>query len=262
LEEGCEVGCLKNDSILSQAFSLIGCVPVQIVGFGDSMDEPRFHPVVQRDAASYREAIGPPSLYNLAAQMIDCLELSPFKVLIVGKGLGMEAELLRFLGKHVVTIDIDPALKPDVVGSVQDLPFVSGSFDVVICAHVLEHLPRVLFESCLAELARVARATILYLPIAGWTVSVKLATKPGAIRINCRIHVPNLRGRHKFDGEHYWEIGKRGSRLTTIRAACKSFFTIRKEYQNPDWLYSYNFVLLSKAVELQSSTSNGPLNVR
>lgn len=39
-----------------------------------------------------------------------------------------------------VTIDIDPARKPDVVGDAHKLPFADGEFKTVLCTEVLEHL--------------------------------------------------------------------------------------------------------------------------
>ncbi len=43
--------------------------------------------------------------------------------------------------KEFLTVDIDPSLKPDVVGDVCDrLPFEDGAFDTVLCFNLLEHL--------------------------------------------------------------------------------------------------------------------------
>lgn len=39
-----------------------------------------------------------------------------------------------------VSLDVDPARKPDIIGDVYNLPFESGAFKVVLCTEVLEHL--------------------------------------------------------------------------------------------------------------------------
>ena len=39
------------------------------------------------------------------------------------------------------TLDISEGLQPDYVGSVTSMPFDDNSFELVICAQVLEHLP-------------------------------------------------------------------------------------------------------------------------
>jgi SAM-dependent methyltransferase len=52
-----------------------------------------------------------------------------------------------------------------VLGSVVELPFPDGSFDVVGCFEVLEHLPGELPRQALSEIARVARrAVVLSVP--------------------------------------------------------------------------------------------------
>jgi SAM-dependent methyltransferase len=49
----------------------------------------------------------------------------------------------RFLtnARCYVGIDQNPDVRPDVVGSVLDLPFGDASFDGVLCTEVLEHVP-------------------------------------------------------------------------------------------------------------------------
>src|SRR5690349_16687546 len=63
------------------------------------------------------------------------------KVLIVGSGKGLTANVLRWRGYEVTTFDIDETFRPDHVGSVHDLSlFRDQQFDVAIASHVLEHM--------------------------------------------------------------------------------------------------------------------------
>ncbi len=43
-------------------------------------------------------------------------------------------------GKKYITLDIDPATKPDVVGDAHKMPFEDGLFDAVLHVYVFEHL--------------------------------------------------------------------------------------------------------------------------
>lgn len=43
---------------------------------------------------------------------------------------------------EIVTVDVDPAMEPDVVADVRDLPEDLGKFHAILAAHLLEHIPR------------------------------------------------------------------------------------------------------------------------
>lgn len=54
-----------------------------------------------------------------------------------------------------VTIDIDPARKPDIVADAHALPFPDAAFNLVLCTEVLEHLLRP--SVAIAEMRRVLK---------------------------------------------------------------------------------------------------------
>ena len=91
------------------------------------------------------------------------LKYTPRSVLDVGIGNGTVSAILRSRGVKVTTVDIDPSLGPDIVGSVHELNrYVDPkSFDLVLCAEVLEHLPYDLLAACARQLALAARQHVV-----------------------------------------------------------------------------------------------------
>jgi SAM-dependent methyltransferase len=92
-------------------------------------------------------------------------EIRPQKVLEVGGGQGELAERMQLeLGARVTFVDqsermVELARARGIheahVGDVQDLPFVDASFDTVVAAWMLYHVPDL--ERALGEVARVLR---------------------------------------------------------------------------------------------------------
>ena len=87
-------------------------------------------------------------------------------ILDVGCGLGHIAEALRAEGHSVTTID--PHYRPlfagdHIVGSATDAPIPDRSYDVVLIAFVLHHMPGELHGAALREAARIARKRVVVL---------------------------------------------------------------------------------------------------
>jgi len=86
-------------------------------------------------------------------------------VLDVGCGNGFVTRRLR---ARRLVVGLDPSAEAlacwdgvRVLASGARLPFPDRSFDAVVCCEVLEHLPDGLFEQVTAELARVARRSLV-----------------------------------------------------------------------------------------------------
>lgn len=175
-------------------------------------------------------------------QIDEILKLKPANVLEVGVGNGLAAWYLKFCGISMVTLDIAGELKPDVVGSVEKMPFDDNSFDVILCAEVLEHLPFEKLSSVLSELKRVTKKFIvLSLPHWGWTFKfcLKIPLLP-PIKILWK-----LSGVLKHEpAEHFWEIGKMGYPLRKIKKEINAAgFAILNDFilfENP---YHHFFIL-------------------
>lgn len=136
--------------------------------------------------------------------------LNPRTVLEIGPGNGTVRDALRKRGISVITVDIAEDLGPDVVASIINLPFGDGEFEVLLAAEVLEHIPFSDVPKALAEIHRVTqRYAVISLPHAGYVFSLEFKI-PLFKKISVIYKLPFFWKTHKFNGEHYWEVGKRG----------------------------------------------------
>lgn len=183
-------------------------------------DDAALGAVAQYQYATYMDKARWTSIWH----QIDSVRRSgAHSVLEVGKGVGVLGAVLKQLGLRYVSVDVDAGLRPDCVASVSRLPFADGSFDAVCCFQVLEHLPFGAFEGALAELRRVTRCdVIISLPDSSRAWEFDFRFSSFVVR---RLHFPLpfvWPARHFFDGEHFWEIGKRGYPLGRVIAALES----------------------------------------
>lgn len=167
-------------------------------------------------------------------QIDEILQLDPGSVLEVGLGNGFVSNYLRTRAVNVTTVDIDPTLTPDKVGSVTELPFDDASFDVVSCCQVLEHLSFEMFRQALKEIRRVSRTwAVISIPdkTKKYPVSLTLP-RVGLIRfIIPWWRIPPKRDPAKSNG-HLWELGLRGFSLKAIRKTITDAgFLIEKTYR-------------------------------
>ncbi|MCK5306486.1 MAG: class I SAM-dependent methyltransferase [Candidatus Omnitrophica bacterium] len=178
-------------------------------------------------------------------QINEITKLNPQNVLEVGIGNGFVSEYLKKHGLNITTADVDKGLKPDIVASVLSLPISDNVFDVVVCYETLEHMPYENFSKALLELKRVSKKYVLIsLPdvhkvwryvihIPRFKEIMKLIYKP-------RIKLPE----HIFDGQHYWEIGKKGYALKKVsKDICACGFKISNTYRPFEITYHRFFVL-------------------
>jgi len=139
------------------------------------------------------------------------------EVLEIGVGNKFVCNYLRERGVNIVTLDIDKELQPDVVGSVLDIPFRDRSFQIVACYELLEHLPYEYVAKALSEISRVSKQyVILSLPDVNRVYRIYIYI-PKIGEIKRLLPLPRIRKPiHKFDGQHYWEIGKAGYSLKRV----------------------------------------------
>lgn len=144
-------------------------------------------------------------------QVSAILEFEPKITLEIGPGGGVLKAVMESLGFSFETLDVDPQLNPDYTCSADDMPFDDRKYNVVCAFQVLEHMP---FEDSLkvfSEMCRVAEdAVVISLPDAKkqWSSVVSFPF----VRV-LRFSFSNpifSANEHVFDGEHYWEVNKKG----------------------------------------------------
>lgn len=169
----------------------------------------------------------------------------PENALEIGMGNGFVTGYLRARGMDVVTLDVNPALGADVLGSITAIPYAAGSFDVVTACEVLEHLPQESVTDALREMRRVARnVSIVSVPdirtVYPFQVSVPHV---GVIR---RLIPRPCPGRSLSCPDHHWEIGHDAVSPADVkkRAAAAGWSVERdwRPFENP----THHFFVLRK----------------
>ena len=170
------------------------------------------------------------------------LEGVPKNVLEIGVGdKVLKNYLIENTDIKYTAIDIDKDLKPDVVGDVRHLPFADNSFDTVCAFEVLEHIPFESFEQALKEMKRVSKKNVL-ISLPHFGPPIQLYVKLPFIKFSFSFKIP-VHKRHIFNGQHYWEIGKKGYSLKKIKKIMGSIFVIKKDFIPFTNQYHHFFVL-------------------
>lgn len=177
------------------------------------------------------------------------LESKSKKILEIGLGNGLTTEYLRKQGVEVTTLDIDATLNPDLVGSITKISLPDLSVDCVLAAEVLEHIPFSEFSEALREIYRVSRdAAVISFPDSRRTLFYFGLKLPFIPRLDLFLKVPTPE-EHKFDGQHYWEMGKRGYSLQKIKTEIeRAGFIIQKNFVPFDCPTKHFFVLKKSPV--------------
>jgi cyclopropane fatty-acyl-phospholipid synthase-like methyltransferase len=189
---------------------------------------------------------------SYAVAIREIMELKPKRILEIGPGNGIVTGLLRSMGFEVKTLDFDARVKPDYVASVTDaqaLAPLAGKFDLILACEIFEHIKYEDFIQAIQLLKSIAPKMIVSVPHT--TVNSRffhLAFKiPGIRRVSISKKWIYKKIEHEFNGQHHWELGKRGFSVVRI---CKDFnqigWRIMKKFFNPENPYHYFFVLEQK----------------
>ena len=192
-------------------------------------------------AEHYREGyVSAGRIFSFAHQTAAALAFKPGTLLEVGVGTGMVAAMLRTAGVRVSTLDIQPELKPDLLGSILDIPAAAGRFNVALCCQVLEHLPFEQFSPALRELRRVTTS--------GLVVSLPDVTRLIYLAYNLpkigrrsftwpcpRLRDPAMPASRMEKMGHFWEIGFRGYPLKRVmNSMVAAGWTVERTWRVPE----------------------------
>jgi len=176
-------------------------------------------------------------------QISEILSRNPANILHIGVGDCVVPNYLKNNAKiSCVTLDVARDLNPDVLASIEELPFNKESFDLVCAFEVLEHLPFEKFAVALDELKRVSkRNVIISLPHFGPPVKFLLKI-PFLPELRFSVKIP-FYTEHKFNGQHYWEIGKKGYSLLKIKSILSERFKMINDFVPFENQYHHFFIL-------------------
>lgn len=190
--------------------------------------------------ADYQSAARFSSYYY---QLEAALELEPETLVEIGVGDGTFLSLARNQGLNAYGLDFDRGLSPSVCGSALQLPFRGESVDVFAAFQVMEHLPFDDLEAAAREMFRCCRkGAVISLPEFG---NSSIILNIPLVR-HIAMALPKVfpfSPRHRFDGQHHWEIGKRSFPLSRIvNTFEQSGFRCSRTWVNPYWAYHRFFV--------------------
>lgn len=176
-------------------------------------------------------------------QLDEVLRLDPGSVLEIGPGPGVFKAVATALGLPVLTLDPDPDLRPDIVGSALGLPLADDAVDVACAFQVLEHLPYSDALAAFGELVRVARRhVVISLPDAKplWRYRIHIPrVGEREVCVPRPFHTPRV---HHFNGEHHWELNVRGYPVAKVCADFGRLAHLARSFRAPENPYHHFFV--------------------
>ena len=124
-------------------------------------------------------------------------------------------------------------MNPDYVGDINSLSsIVDKKFDITVCFEVLEHIEFTDVSNAISELRKVTKNYVI-ISVPQTRLYVSLAFKfPTKHIARSMVSLP-MPLKHKFNGEHYWELGKKNFSRRKFRSILDNNFATYSEYTDP-----------------------------
>lgn len=191
-------------------------------------------------------------------QIKEITDLKPRSVLEIGVGTGLVAAYIRSIGVHVETVDINPSLHPDHVGSVLGLDKVieQQSVELVLCARVLHHLDYKVFSTALQQIAyATSRYAVITLPLEDFRIYFMCRYTSSRL-YTCTLPFPVFIKRMLFRRgaqaerrqSSLWKINdSKDHSLEAVTKVVREFFDIIAAYRIPEDSAHYVMVLSKRS---------------
>ena len=195
--------------------------------------------------------------YQLEAvtQVTGYLKKPPKKVSIMEIGPGDKTvnTMLQKYGYEVKTMDIAEDIRPDFVCSLPNIP-LKNKVDIILCCEVLEHIQYEDTEKSLKNMSRKTEYLIISVPHKSLYISLILRLPIiNPIKIFFAIPTPFIK--HKFDGQHYWELGTKGYSVKRFKNSIRlAGLDCLNDFRVKEFPYHHFFLLKIKKRKLKIIT--------
>lgn len=210
-----------------------------------SSDAPTFRAQVDRAHYEHPEYLDFKRWTSVYCQVKEVMRYRPVDVLEVGGGIGVAKRVLELYSIKVIAMDIADDLRPDITGSVTDIPLEANSVDLSCAFQVLEHISFDYFGRALSELIRVSRKAVIFsVPDFRRCYGVH-ADLPLLGKLKFLIERPFFRTRPLPEGhQHAWEVNRPGLPLARVLSEIRvAGGRLKSTYRNRHFPYHRFFVL-------------------
>ncbi len=156
------------------------------------------------------------SVFSVAEMLTK--EHGKISVLEIGPGDKTVSTMLKHNKFKLKTMDIASDINPDILASLPDLPI--KKVDIILCCEVLEHIEYDDVVKSLENMSKKSKFTIISVPHKSLYLSFMLRL-PIIKPLRFLIDIPTPFISHKFDGQHYWELGANGYSVSRFKKTLK-----------------------------------------